>query len=72
MNSDLVHATGARLAEDDRGLAVVGEALKFGAAIFSFGRDATDANLVADHLDGLVAHQCLTAAFGKRPLVTEK
>jgi len=72
VNSDLVHATSARLAEDDRSFAVVGETLKFGATVFAFGRDAADANLVADHLDGLVAHQCLAAAFGKRPLVIEK
>lgn len=60
MNSDLVHATGVRLAEDDAGASVELEFLEGGAAVLALGRHLAHTDLVADHLNGLRAANLLT------------
>lgn len=55
MNADLMHATRVRPAEDDACFPVERHPLELGAAILAFGRDAADADLEADHLNGLFA-----------------
>lgn len=55
MDPDLMHAAGAGPAKDDGRLAVVRKPLEFRVAVFALWRDAADADLVADHFDGLVA-----------------
>jgi len=55
VDSDLVHASGVGLAEDDAGAAVEVEFLEGGAAVLSLGRNFAHADLVADHLDWLSA-----------------
>lgn len=69
MDPDLVHATGARAAEDDAGLAVERQLLEFRATVLAFGRNPADADLVADHLDWLVTHDRFAAhETGKREI----
>lgn len=56
MNPDLVHSACTGFAEDDTRLPVVRESLEFGLAVLAFRRDPANADLVADHFDGLGAH----------------
>ena len=55
MDPDLVHASGARPAEDDGGGPVEAEALELGVAVLAVGRHLAHADLVAHHLDRLLA-----------------
>ena len=56
MNADLMHATRVRPAEDDACFPVERHPLELGAAILAFGRDPADADLEADHLNGLLTN----------------
>ena len=60
MDSNLMHSACVRLAEDDASLAIIRKSFKLGPTIFTLGRDATNSNFVAHHLDGFVAHNLLT------------
>jgi len=64
VDSDLVHATSVRLAEDDAGLSVEFEFLEGGAAVLALGRHFAHADLVADHFNGLRAANLLTEKLG--------
>lgn len=55
MNSNLMHAASERLAEHNARRSIVAELLELGRAILALWRDFADANLVADHLDRLLA-----------------
>ena len=55
MDPDLVHAPGARPAEDDGGGAVEAEALELGVAVLAVGRHLAHPDLVAHNLDRLLA-----------------
>ena len=50
-----MHASGARPAEDDGGGAVEADPLELGVAVLAVGRDLAHADLVAHHLDRLLA-----------------
>lgn len=63
MNSDLMHPAGARFAENDAGLAVVGQPLELCPAVFAFWRDATHTDLVANHLNWFVTHDVSARKF---------
>lgn len=66
MDADLVHSASVRTTENHRRLAVVVEPAKLGQTLFALGGNFTDANLVADHLNGLLARDRLTANTGTR------
>lgn len=55
MHANLMHASGARLAQHDAGATIEADPLKCGRAIFALGGHLADANLVADHFDGFEA-----------------
>lgn len=55
MNSDLVHSASSGPAKDHAGPPVEAESLKLGVAVLAVRADRADTNLVAHHLDGLLA-----------------
>lgn len=55
MNSDLMHAASVRLTQHNTGLAIVAQLFKRCRALFAFGRHFADADLVAHHLNRLLA-----------------
>lgn len=55
VNTNLMHATCQRLAENDTRCAIEAELFELGGAIFALWRHLTYANLVADDFDGFLA-----------------